>query len=73
MRESEAEAQNKIKVSEVEAVKKFQALEAETKILYLDHEKSLKEAADKLLQQEKQLQDAEAEKKSLLIEYEKLQ
>jgi hypothetical protein len=36
-------------------------LEAETKKLLLDSEKSLKEAADKLLKQEKQLQDAEAE------------
>ena len=84
MRESEAEAQKKIKATEAEAqkkiqaqevgaVKKFQALEAETKILLLDHEKSLKEAADILLQKENQLKDSEAEKNRLLIENEQLQ
>ncbi len=42
-----------MKQAEEEAQKKLIASEVEAKKLFLDQEKSLKEAADKLLQQEK--------------------
>jgi hypothetical protein len=62
-----------MKQAEVETQKKLIASEVEAKKLFLDQEKSLKEAAEKLLLKEKQLKDSEAEKKRLFVENDQLQ
>jgi hypothetical protein len=72
MKQAEAEAEKKLQALEDEA-KKLRASEVDAKKLFLDQEKSLREAAEKLLQKENQLKDSEAEKKRILIENEQLQ
>jgi hypothetical protein len=68
IKKGEADAEKKLQALEDEAQNKILASEVEAKKLFLDQEKSLKEAADKLIKQENQLQALKmlVEKPSLL-------